>query len=83
MSGFSFSMTEPKPCKNCQSWSPLPEDKLVGLCTKYQEYRFQLETCSAWEFGKQRPTKRYCMHETAKHETALSKADADCYDDDD
>ena len=83
MSGFSFSMTEPKPCKNCQSWSPLPEDKLVGLCTKYQEYRFQLETCSAWEFGEQRPTKRYCMHETAKYETALSKADADCYDDDD
>jgi len=83
MSGFSFSMTEPKPCKNCQSWSPLPEDKLVGLCTKYQEYRFQLETCSAWEFGKQRPTKRYCMHETAKYEIALLKADADCYDDDD
>ena len=83
MSGFSFSMTEPKPCKNCQSWSPLPEDKLVGLCTKYQEYRFQLETCSAWEFGKQRPTKRYCMDETAKYETALSKADADFYDDDD
>jgi len=76
-------VAEPKPCKNCQSWSPLPEDKLVGLCTKYQEYRFQLETCSAWEFGKQRPTKRYCMHETAKYETALSKADADCYDDDD
>lgn len=39
--------------------------------------------CQQWEFGKQRPTKRYCMHETAKYETALSKADADCYDDDD
>ncbi len=71
------------PCKNCKHWQPLPEDPIIGHCRKYQESRFQLETCQQWEFGKQRPTKRYCMHETAKYETALSKADADCYDDDD
>ena len=76
-------VAEPKPCKNCKHWQRLQEDPIIGHCRKYQESRFQLETCQQWEFGEQRPTKRYCMHETAKYETALSKADADCYDDDD
>jgi len=71
-------MTEPKPCKNCQSWSPLPEDKLVGLCTKHQEYRLQLETCPAWLFGEQRPTRRYTYYDTTTYEQKLIAADAAC-----
>ena len=59
---------------------PLPGDKLVGLCAIHQQYRLQLETCSAWVFGVQRPTRRYTYYDTATYEKRLLAADAECFE---